>query len=107
MGIDVTATLEEVEIGAAGQTEIIQNVKTILSTIKGTVPLDREFGVTGEYVDKPQPVAQALYAADVVTEVEKQEPRVKVTHVFWRPSPVAAMDGKLEPVVRIKIIGDV
>ena len=102
MEIDITANLEKIEIGAAGITEIIQNVKTILSTTKGTVPLDREFGVTGEYVDKPLPVAKALYVADVVDEVEKQEPRVKVTKVIWNRAG-DAMEGKLMPVVRIKI----
>jgi phage baseplate assembly protein W len=103
MEIDVTGTLEEIEIGAIGVSEIVQNVRTILSTIKGTVPLDRAFGVTGEYIDLPQPAAQALFAAEIVDEVEKQEPRVKVTSLSWQQSNAEAMDGKLVPVVRIRI----
>jgi hypothetical protein len=99
--IDITGTLETIEIGATGRREIIQNVKTILSTVKGSVPLDREFGIKGDYVDQPMQVARALYAAEIVEEVEKQEPRVKVTQVTWGTDD--AMDGKMKPIVRIKV----
>ena len=102
MEIDITGTLQTIEIGATGRREIIQNVNTILSTIKGTVPLDREFGISGEYLDKPLPIAMAMYAADIVAEVEKQESRVKVTQVAWDQSADAGA-GKLVPIVRIKI----
>ena len=33
--------------------EILQNIRTILSTRIGTVPLDRDFGTTWEHIDKP------------------------------------------------------
>lgn len=33
--------------------EVLQNVRTILATRKGTVPLDRDFGLEWEHVDKP------------------------------------------------------
>ena len=32
--------------------EIIQNIKTILTTLQGTVPLDRDFGIDGTLIDK-------------------------------------------------------
>ncbi len=103
MQIDITATMDNIEIGATGAAEIIQNVKTILSTIKGTVPLDRAFGVDWFFVDMPTPAAQAAFTAEIVTEIEKQEPRVKVIRVLWAADPLAAMDGKLLPTVQIKI----
>lgn len=101
MEIDITGTLETIEIGATGRREIIQNVKTILATVKGSVPLDRGFGIKGEYVDQPLPVARALFAAEIVEEVEKQEPRVKVTQVTWAEED--ALDGKMNPIVWIKV----
>ena len=100
MDIEITGTMAPVKIGATGTAEIVQNVKTILSTIKGTVPLDREFGISGEYVDKPLPLARALYAAEVVGQVDKQEPRVKVSRVTFKDD---AMDGRLMPTVSIII----
>ena len=33
--------------------EVLQNVRTILSTRKGSVPLDRDFGISWEYLDRP------------------------------------------------------
>lgn len=101
--IDITATLDQIEIGATGLAEIIQNVKTIVSTVRGTVPLDREFGVDGEYIDRPQPVIEALFMADVVAAVNKYEPRVTVSQVFIKKDIPGAMDGKLVPVIRIKV----
>lgn len=106
MEVEITGGMAPVDIGASGIAEIIQNVKTILSTIKGTVPLDRTFGISGEYVDKPPALAQALYTADIVDEVEKQESRVKVSQVLWDQDALAAMDGTLKPRVIIKIIGE-
>ena len=104
MEIDVTNPLEKVVIGATGAEEIVQNVRTILTTVKGSVPLDRTFGIDMAFVDLPGPAAMARLTAAVVEEVEKQEPRVMVTAVRW-PSPgeAGAMDGRLIPVVRIMI----
>ena len=103
MEIDITPDPERIRLGLTGEQGIVQNVRTIMATTRGTVPLDRSFGISGEFLDKHLPVAQAMYAADVVAEVEKQEPRVKVTRVYWMPNEDGASDGELTPVVRIKI----
>ena len=95
------APLTNIEIGASGIREIAQNVQTILATVRGTVFLDRTFGLNGEMVDKPLPVAMAYYSGDVVQEVEKQEPRVKVVSVSFEPSDAA--NGELIPKVMIRI----
>ena len=103
MEISVSGNLETIVIGAAGREEIVQNVAVILSTIKGSVPLDRTFGVDPAFLDRPMPVAQALLTADIAREVEKQEPRVKVTSVKFDPDPAGASDGVLKPNVWIVI----
>jgi len=94
--------LDKVEIGAQGQKEIIQNVAVILSTIKGSVPLDRDFGLIADFLDRPIPVAQAMVASEIVAEVEKQEPRVKVTMVVFVEDE-NTMDGVMVPQVSIEI----
>lgn len=103
MELNVIGTLDRVIVGATGVTEIIQNVKTIMSTVLGTVPLDRAFGIDGEFVDQPLPVAQARAAAAMVTAVEKWEPRVQVQKITWVDDPAGAADGRLVPNVRIKL----
>lgn len=88
-------------IGASGVEEIAQNVRIILGTVRGTVPLDRAFGVPGDLVDIP--VNQAMrHAPAIAAAVEKYEPRCKVTHISFE-SP-EAMDGKLSPTVKIRIL---
>ena len=78
-------------------------MKTIVATLKGSVPLDRDFGVAWGFIDMPTPAARAQFMADVVEEVEKQEPRVNVTGVLWKDSTEQSMDGHLVPVIRIRI----
>jgi hypothetical protein len=101
--IDVLATLEEIEIGATGVKEIAQNVKTILSTVKGTVPLDRDFGLDPAFIDAPVRAARALFAAQVVQAIKKYEPRVEVVKLIWKETASNAGEGKVIPGVRIRI----
>lgn len=61
--------------------EIAQNVRMIITTLKKQVPFDRDFGLDSALVDMPVNVAQARATANIVTEVNKYEPRVKVKKV--------------------------
>jgi phage baseplate assembly protein W len=76
--------------------EVIRNVKTILTTPKGTVAFDREFGIDWSILDQPMARAKGLLTAEYVKQVRKYEPRVKVTEVlFEKPN----QDGVLIPKV--------
>lgn len=81
--------------------EILQNVKTILTTIKGSVPLDRDFGIDGSYVDKPMPVARARLSSEIMKAVQKYEPRVTITSISFSGN----QDGILVPKVEVRING--
>jgi phage baseplate assembly protein W len=107
MIFDITTEAAGVEIGADGIKEIIQNVSTIMATIKGTVPLDRAFGVDIGFLDEPTPAFRALYAAEVVQAINKWEPRAEVVQVIWGGETLELMDGRQKPTVRIKIKEDV
>jgi phage baseplate assembly protein W len=98
--IEVVGTLEKIVVGATGLAEILQNVRTILSTVRGTVPLDRAFGIDGDMVDAAQPVVRARLAADVVASIERYEPRVTVTAIDWREIEA---DGRMVPAVGIQL----
>lgn len=63
--------------------EIIQNVQTILSTVKGEVPLDRSFGISPEGLDLPIAAAQTKITASAVEAVNKFEPRAKVKELIF------------------------
>lgn len=94
-----------VVIGPAMEAEeIAQNVRMILTTPKGTVPLDRDFGLDFDFIDRPTPRARALMAVEIVRQVGKYEPRAKVVKVDWQDDPTAAMDGRLLPVITIDIL---
>ena len=58
--------------------EILQNVLTICTTAKHTVPLDREFGVDGAFLDDPVSRVRAAYTQEVVRIDGKVYPRVFV-----------------------------
>lgn len=81
-------------------TEILQNVRTILNTRLGTVPLARTFGISWEHVDKPLPVAKSIMQGVVIDAVEEFEPRVKVESVTFDGD---GADGILRPSVVISI----
>lgn len=101
MVVDITAELDTVDMAPADtMTEIMQNVKTILTTPKGTVPLFREFGLDTTMVDDPLPVAQAKYTAQIIETVQKYEPRAIVTKVIYSGNE---KDGVLKAKVRVKI----
>lgn len=80
--------------------EILQNVNTIVSTIMGTVPLSRKFGVQGEFIDDPTPVSKIKFIAEIKDKVEEYEPRARVTEVRYGPE---SLDGIVNPIVTIEV----
>lgn len=104
MEVDVTATLGKINFSPDTLTEILQNVRTILSTPKYSVPLDRDFGIDVTMLDEPMPVAQARLTAEIIAAVQQWEPRVQVTKVSYDGDIADGMDGILRPRVRVRII---
>jgi len=92
------------KLGLSGIEEIAQNIWLILNTPKGTVPLDRKFGIDWALIDKPYPQAIQLLKAQVVRAIETYEPRVKVKQVKVEK---ASADGQLGVKVLIEILNEV
>ncbi len=90
-----------IEIGATGVAEIVQNVRMIITTIKGSVPLDRGFGISATFLDSPLPAAMAAFTGEVMAEVQAQEPRCVVESVSFVEDANSAIEGRLYPVVAI------
>lgn len=83
--------------------EILQNVRTILATRKGSVPLDRDFGLSWQYLDDPTAVAQMQMKSEIIDAIETYEPRAKVKSVEFKSSQTDSLDGILKPVVTVSI----
>ncbi|KAF0232527.1 MAG: hypothetical protein FD177_2414 [Desulfovibrionaceae bacterium] len=94
---------EALTVGATGVRAVLQNVRLILSVRRGTVPLDREFGLSATFLDKPMPEARALLAGEIVEAVRRWEPRAAVLRVDFTPDTAAAMEGRLYPVVLVEV----
>jgi phage baseplate assembly protein W len=63
--------------------EIVQNVSMIVTTMKNTVPLFRDFGVSATFLDRPTVAAEAVLIADIIDAIEIYEPRAKVINVSF------------------------
>ena len=79
--------------------EIIQNVRTICKTVKYSVPLDREFGIDANFLDKPIPKARAMLQAEIISAIREYEPRCKVKKISINEN----LDGELNMKLRIEI----
>ena len=101
--LDLTATLDGVNFAPATELEeIAQNVRTILTTFKKTVPMDREFGISAETSDLPTAAAQATMTAEIVAAINRFEPRARVVSVDFEGVETEAV---VQPKVRIKVNG--
>jgi phage baseplate assembly protein W len=78
--------------------EVVQNVRTLLVTAPGSVPLSRALGTPQDVVDLPESAVGARLQADVIRAVRTYEPRAKVTSVTL----VIAGDGKLAATVALE-----
>ncbi|QHJ78114.1 MAG: hypothetical protein [Caudoviricetes sp.] len=96
-------SVSDITIGATGVNEIIQNVRMILSTIKGSVYLDRDFGLNPDFIDMPQMQAAFKYREEIINQIELNEPRVNVIEINFTTDKNDAMNGQLLPVVKIEI----
>lgn len=105
MQIDVSARLDGIDFAPKDVlTEIIQNVRTIISTTQFSVPLDRRFGIDGTVIDLPLPVAMARISAEVIRAITEYEPRCRVVSVdFESTEATDAEEGHLRPKVSIAI----
>lgn len=81
--------------------EILQNVKFIIATHIGSVPLHRDFGTDWSCIDMPITSAKALLLSSVVDAVDEFEPRAIVTNVILEDSD--KMDGVLRPRILVSI----
>ena len=79
--------------------EVLQNVRTIISTIKHSVPMDREFGIDGAIIDRPINIAKAHLSNEIFRAVRRYEPRAVIESIDFDGDE----SGKLTPTIKIRI----
>lgn len=80
--------------------EILQNVMTICLTQKYSVPMDRDLGIEGEFLDEAVNRARAKLKSEIVRAVKKYEPRARVTTVDFTGDE----NGQVYPRIRVRIV---
>ncbi|GAA0206097.1 GPW/gp25 family protein [Selenomonas dianae] len=79
--------------------EVLQNVRMIISTIKYSVPMDREFGIDGAVIDRPVNVAKAHLSNEIFRAVRRYEPRAVIESIDFDGDE----SGRLTPRIKVQI----
>ena len=74
----------------------------IISTMKNTAPLYRDFGISAAAVDRPIVAAEAILIGDILDAIETYEPRAEILDVSFLRDERA---GKLVPRLEVGING--
>lgn len=77
--------------------DLDRQISLLLTTPEGSMPLDREFGINTDWLDRPTEVAKILYTTEVIKKIPKFIPSVRVKEVKWS----GTSNGKLIPKVVI------
>lgn len=91
--------MKNINFGATGVEEILQNVAFIMSTPFMSCPLDRAFGWKME-IDTPMPITKARIASQLTELIHRLEPRATVTEVLFDGD---GLKGKLIPKVKVSV----
>ena len=91
----------EIVFGTTGILEVMQNVRTVLTTPKGTQPLDREFGISFDFLDSPVLQTRAKAEQECFMAIKKYESRAVLKEIRWNAD---IHSGKFWPAVLIQVV---
>lgn len=101
--VDMTKPTK-VEIGLTGLRQLAQEIRIVLATRKGSVPLDRDFGVSWDLIDKPIPAAKQMLIAEIAQQLEQDVPRIRFKSIeFFDPGNEQSVDGLMQYAVTVEI----
>jgi phage baseplate assembly protein W len=100
--VTLDAMPKNIIFGATGVLSVMQNVRTILTTRKGTQPLDRDFGISFDFLDSPALLTRAKAEQECFLALRKYEPRVALKGIRWESD---IQSGKFWPDVLIQVVG--
>lgn len=91
--------LNQIDFGATGVKEVLQNVSFILSTVVYSCPMDRGFGWAPD-LDSPIQIAQVTNSARIIQAIQENEPRAVVDEIQVIGN---ALEGETKAIVRVTI----
>ncbi len=77
--------------------DLNRRLTLLITTPVGTMPLEREFGMTQTFLDSPSEAAKAMFTAELTEKVAIYIPEIHVASVDW----VAGEHGSIIPKVVI------
>lgn len=80
---------------------ILQNIRIILTTPKGTDVMYRDFGLDWSFIDKPVSVARIMIIPLVREAIQQWEPRATVQNVRYEAD--GSNPGKMVVAVEVEI----
>ena len=80
--------------------EVLQNISMILETVKNTVPLNRDFGLSSRFLDMPTPAAEAVLVSELYDAIEEYEPRAEIVNITFEKDELT---GKELPRLEVEI----
>lgn len=92
--------MKNIDFGATGVDEILQNVAFIMASEIMSCPLDREFGWDKTLIDKPIDFAKARITANLMAAIHKFEPRAIIEAVEVTGD---GLKGRLKPKVKVSV----
>ena len=100
MSYTVSSTPQLIDFGATGVEAILQNIRTIMTTVQGTVPLDRAFGIDQSPLDSPGLIARSKMTPVINRAIKTYEPRVTVLSVNYTEDE----QGRLIAAVTVELV---
>lgn len=85
--------------GATGLERKAQNVLNLINTWRYEVAYNRTLGINPDVLDKPAPLAAALYTAEVQRIIQDNEPGIKIKSIDING---ISSDGNIDAVVVIE-----
>lgn len=76
-----TIAEQPLDWSAKGSARVLQNVYNLLNTYKYEVAYDRLIGLDAGIIDKPMSQVGGLLTAQIIEQVERFEPRAKISDV--------------------------
>ena len=101
--VTLDAMPNNITFGAVGVLRVLQNVRTILTTRKGTQPLDRDFGITFDFLDSPALLTRAKAEQECFMALRKYEPRAVLKEIRWDADLIS---GRFWPDVLIQVVNN-
>lgn len=92
--------MKDINFGATGVEEVLQNVAFIMATEIMSCPLDREFGRDMTVIDRPINIAKARMTANLTEAIHKFEPRAIIEAIEVTGD---GLIGNLKPKVKVSV----